>query len=32
MTATNTEAIVVDTDNDGNITLGLATIDCGYYD
>jgi hypothetical protein len=31
MTATNTEAIVVDTDANGNITLGLASIDCGTY-
>lgn len=31
MTATNTEAIVVDTDANGNITLGLANIDCGTY-
>jgi hypothetical protein len=31
-TATSTEAIVVDTDNSGNITLGIANIDCGYYD
>ena len=30
-TATSTEAITVDTDADGNITLGLATIDCGFY-
>jgi len=32
VTATSTEAIVVDTDNSGNITLGIANIDCGYYD
>lgn len=32
MTATSTEAIVVDTDANGGITLGLAGIDCGYYD
>ena len=32
MTATSTEAIVVDTDANGNITLGLAIIDCGTYD
>ena len=31
MTATSTEAIVVDTDANGNITLGLANIDCGTY-
>ena len=31
MTATSTEAIVVDTDDNGNITLGLANIDCGTY-
>jgi hypothetical protein len=31
MTATSTEAIVVDTDANGNITLGLASIDCGTY-
>ena len=30
-TATSTEAIVVDTDANGNITLGLANIDCGFY-
>ena len=30
-TATSTEAIVVNTDNNGNITLGIANIDCGYY-
>ena len=30
-TATSTEAIVVNTDNSGNITLGIANIDCGYY-
>ena len=30
--ATGTTAIVVDTDNSGNITLGIANIDCGYYD
>ena len=32
VTATSTEAIVVDTDANGNITLGIANIDCGYYD
>lgn len=32
MTATNGEAIVVDTDANGGITLGIAGIDCGYYD
>lgn len=32
VTATGTEAIVVDTDANGNITLGIANIDCGYYD
>ena len=31
MTATNAEAIVVDTDANGNITLGLGIIDCGTY-
>ena len=31
-TATSTEAIIVDTDNSGNITLGISSIDCGYYD
>ena len=31
-TPTSTEAIVVNTDNSGNITLGIANIDCGYYD
>ena len=31
-TATSTEAIVVDTNANGNITLGIANIDCGYYD
>lgn len=31
-TATSTEAIVVRTDANGNITLGLAAIDCGYYE
>lgn len=30
-TATSTEAITVDTDANGNITLGLANIDCGTY-
>ena len=30
--ATGTTAIVVNTDNSGNITLGIANIDCGYYD
>lgn len=29
--ATGTTAIVVDTDNSGNITLGISSIDCGYY-
>ena len=28
---TGTTAIVVNTDNSGNITLGIANIDCGYY-
>lgn len=32
VTATSTEAIVVNTDANGNITLGIANIDCGYYD
>lgn len=27
-----TSAITVQTDNSGNITLGIANIDCGYYD
>ena len=31
-TATSTEAIVVNTDANGNITLGISSIDCGYYD
>ena len=31
MTATSTEAIVVETDASGNITLGISSIDCGYY-
>lgn len=31
VTATSTEAIVVNTDENGNITLGLASIDCGTY-
>ena len=31
VTATTTEAIVVDTDANGNITLGIANIDCGIY-
>lgn len=31
-TATSTEAITVQTDANGNITLGIANIDCGYYD
>ena len=31
MTATNGEAIVVDTDANGGITLGISSIDCGYY-
>ena len=30
-TATSTEAIVVDTDANGNITLGISSIDCGFY-
>lgn len=30
-TASNGEAITVQTDQSGNITLGLSTIDCGYY-
>lgn len=30
-TAKSTEAIVVDTDTNGNITLGISSIDCGYY-
>ena len=30
-TATSTEAIVVNTDANGNITLGISSIDCGYY-
>ena len=30
--ATGTTAIVVDTAANGNITLGIANIDCGYYD
>jgi hypothetical protein len=30
-TATNNAAIVVNTDANGNITLGIANIDCGYY-
>ena len=30
-TATSTEAITVQTDANGNITLGLANIDCGTY-
>ena len=29
---TGNEAIVVNTDNSGNITLGISSIDCGYYD
>lgn len=29
--ATGTTAIVVNTDNSGNITLGISSIDCGYY-
>ena len=32
VTATGNEAIVVNTDANGNITLGIANIDCGYYD
>ena len=31
VTATSTEAIVVNTDANGNITLGISSIDCGYY-
>jgi len=31
VTATSTEAIVVDTDANGNITLGISSIDCGFY-
>ena len=31
-TATSTEAITVQTDANGNITLGISSIDCGYYD
>lgn len=31
-TATSTEAITIQTDANGNITLGIANIDCGYYD
>ena len=30
-TATSTEAITVQTDANGNITLGISSIDCGYY-
>lgn len=30
--ATGTTAIVVDTAANGNITIGIANIDCGYYD
>lgn len=30
-TPTSTEAIVVDTDDNGNVTLGLGYIDCGTY-
>ena len=30
-TATNNEAIVVETDNNGNLTLGLASLDAGTY-
>ena len=30
-TATNGEAITVDTDASGNITLGIAILDCGTY-
>lgn len=32
LTAQTTNAIVVDTDANGNITLGLNYIDCGTYD
>jgi len=32
VTTTGNEAIVVNTDANGNITLGIANIDCGYYD
>ena len=31
-TATSTEAITVQTDANGAITLGIANIDCGYYE
>ena len=31
VTATSTEAIVVNTDANGNITLGISSINCGYY-
>lgn len=31
VTATGNEAIVVNTDANGNITLGISSIDCGYY-
>ena len=30
-TATNNEAIVVETDNTGNLTLGIAVLDAGLY-
>jgi hypothetical protein len=30
-TPTSTEAITVQTDANGNITLGISSIDCGYY-
>ena len=32
VTTTGNEAIVVNTDANGNITLGISSIDCGYYD
>lgn len=31
-TATGNEAITVETGSNGEITLGLATLDCGYFD
>ena len=31
VTTTSNAAIVVNTDNSGNITLGISSIDCGYY-
>ena len=30
-TTTGNEAIVVETDNNGGLTLGLAVLDCGEY-